>query len=571
MSRSFFNLLVLLGITTTAYGEEQLPLRVPVTPRWALECWLWEDDHSTAAAITELLDGFAKHDIPARTIILDAPWSMRYNDFQFDPKRYPNVEEFFKELKRRDIRIIMWMTCMVNSENASTAIKNSKDWYEEAKAKGYLAGGGYEQHWWQGWGGFVDYENPEAMKWWHGMQQKVYDMGIDGWKLDDAAFYFNSIIGNVTGIRNMPTNANRGSWISNRKYVDHFYRDEYHWGQKQRGKDFITLARSIDTKVYPKGFCPLDVAPVTWVGDQRHTWKASEEGIEEALNYILEAARQGYCVIGSDVGGYHGGMPIPKNLYIRWAQFSCFCGLFLNGGHEERRLWLRSKEELEIIRVYAWLHNELIPYMYSHVVECHRGGKTLMRPIGSSDFAGRDLGSYHYLFGDDFLIVPIHEDKLGRTVNLPAGKWRYFFDDSKVIEGPATITRDFALHEFPIYIREGAIIPLDVSRPYTGLGDRDSANLITWNIYPADGNQFTLHHSEASSTTARVNLKEVLEVSLEGEPKPHLLRVYREKEPKSVARDGNELRKGIDWRFDAASHRLWVRQERPANGNYVIR
>ena len=143
-------------------------LRVPITPQWALECWLWEDDHSTAAAITELLDGYAEHDIPARTVILDAPWSTRYNDFHFDTARYPEPEKFIRELKQRGVRVIMWMTCMVNSHNDDTAIKDASDWFAEAKAKGYLAGGGYQQKWWHGWGGFIDYENPAAMKWWRG-------------------------------------------------------------------------------------------------------------------------------------------------------------------------------------------------------------------------------------------------------------------------------------------------------------------------------------------------------------------------------------------------------------------
>jgi alpha-glucosidase (family GH31 glycosyl hydrolase) len=155
-------------------------------------------------------------------------------------------------------------------------------------------------------------------------------------------------------------------------------------------------------------------------------------------------------VIGSDVGGYHGATTIPPRLYIRWAQFSCFCGLFLNGGHGERRLWKRTDEELNIIRKFSWLHNELVPYMYSHVVDCNNGGKPLMRPLGPSDPRGNDQGDFHYLFGDDFLVAAIHEDSLHRTVKLPAGKWRYFFDDRAVIEGPTTIERDFPLDEFPV-------------------------------------------------------------------------------------------------------------------------
>jgi alpha-glucosidase (family GH31 glycosyl hydrolase) len=562
--------LVFLAAPIAAASPDTAP-RVPITPRWALECWLWEADHSNAAAITELLDGFAEHDIPARTIILDAPWSTRYNDFEFDRQRYPDPEKFFQEMKRRGIRVVLWMTSRVNSQSEGIAIKDSRDWFDEAKAKGYLAGDGYEQHWWLGWGGFVDYANPAAMTWWHGMQQHAFDLGIDGWKLDDASLFYNSPIGTLTGTRNLPSAKERKGWMTNRDYVDHFYRDEYQHGLKQRGGDFITLARSIDNRVYPKGFAPLDAAPVTWVGDQNHTWKASQEGIEEGLNYILEAARQGYCVIGSDVAGYHGPKIIPPRLYIRWAQFSTFCGLFLNGGHGERRLWKRSDEELQIVRKFAWLHNELVPYIYSHTVECHGGGKPLMRPIGPSDARGNDQGDFHYLFGDDFLVAPIHEDSPRRKVHLPAGKWRYLFDDGAVIEGPATIDRDFPLDEFPVYVREGAIVPLEVSRAYSGLGDRDSTGLVTWNIYPADGSQFTLHHPGGTSTTLSVRQQNGWTITLAGTPQPHLLRVYLPAEPQAVQLDGKPLVQGTDWRYDAPGHRLWIRTPQAIGGRYEIR
>ena len=64
--------------------------RVPRTPAWALECWVWEDDTNTAEAVRELLEGYARHDIPVRTVLIDSPWSTRYNDFQVDTNRYPD-------------------------------------------------------------------------------------------------------------------------------------------------------------------------------------------------------------------------------------------------------------------------------------------------------------------------------------------------------------------------------------------------------------------------------------------------------------------------------------------------
>src|SRR6266542_3497467 len=47
--------------------------RVPLTPPWALECWLWEDDRNNATAVQELLDGYGQHDLPVRTILIDSP------------------------------------------------------------------------------------------------------------------------------------------------------------------------------------------------------------------------------------------------------------------------------------------------------------------------------------------------------------------------------------------------------------------------------------------------------------------------------------------------------------------
>src|SRR5262245_9877153 len=89
--------------------------RVPLTPPWALECWLWEDDHNTEAYVKELLEGYAQHDLPVRTILIDSPWSERYNDFKVDENRYPEPQKFFQGLHDQGYRVVLWMTCMVNS------------------------------------------------------------------------------------------------------------------------------------------------------------------------------------------------------------------------------------------------------------------------------------------------------------------------------------------------------------------------------------------------------------------------------------------------------------------------
>lgn len=533
----------------------------PLTPAWALECWLWEDDQNTAAYEDSLLAGYRKHDIPVRTLLIDSPWSLRYNDFDTDTTRYPGYEKWFTGLQDQGYRVVLWMTSMVDSYSKDTKVQESEDFYRTAKENGYLIGNGSEIKWWKGKGGFIDYTHPEAKKWWQGMQQKVLKYGIDGWKLDGTATLFRKQWGPIPFLYQKA----HAGWLTTRQYMDLYYREEYANGLRTN-PEFATLSRAMDRGFHPEGFAPIDASPVNWVGDQKHYWQSKTssntkgegqkdialegvQGFESAIESILKSAALGYSVIGSDIAGFSGDS-IPARLYIRWAQFSTFCGLFLNGGHGERALWKRSPQELEIIRRFSWLHTELVPYMYSYVVSAHRGGTRLQRPID---------GKYHYLFGDHLFVAPIYKDELENEIHLPEGQWRYWFNDKKVITGGTAFTQKFPLEEFPVYIKEGAIIPLHIERAYTGIGDSASAHYLTWLVYPKGRSEFTVYDTkDQTPTTLNVDQQpNMITLQFKGKKLSHLLTIHTPISPKKVTADGRDT----EYIYNAKRQKLTVKAQ----------
>ena len=128
---------------------------------------------------------------------------------------------------------------------------------------------------------------------------------------------------------------------------------------------------------------------------------------------------------------------------------------------------------------------------------------------------------------------------------------------------------------FQCYVRDGAIVPLKVSRPYTGFGDRDSAEFTTWLIYPNGRSEFTLWHPEShpkpEATTVKVDSGPAIKIEFSGKHAPHILRIVSNKKPAVISLDGENLPEGDAWRFEADSRRIIIKTRNYAQGTYLIK
>jgi alpha-glucosidase (family GH31 glycosyl hydrolase) len=242
-----------------------------------------------------------------------------------------------------------------------------------------------------------------------------------------------------------------------------------------------------------------------WSGDTMSRWATLAAHVPVGLNYSLSVSP----FWGTDTGGFVATTELTGELYARWFQFSAFNPLFRSHGRtwHLRLPWgwntgefgpietprhpdeseLHNAQIEEICRKYLELRYQLLPYNYTLMREACDTGLPLMRPLWlhyPKDLEAVKLGD-EYLWGRDILVAPVVEKGAkSRRIYLPPGDWFDFWTHNKV-SGTRWIERPVDLQTMPLYVRAGAILPVDPVRQYTA-AKVDRPSLIA--IYPgADG------------------------------------------------------------------------------------
>lgn len=165
-------------------------------------------------------------------------------------------------------------------------------------------------------------------------------------------------------------------------------------------------------------------------------------------------------------------------------------------------------------------------------------------------------------------------DSKKRSVFLPEGKWRYFFADRELLEGGVVVDREYPMDEFPVFVKEGAIVPLRVKRAYTGFGDTNSEGFITILVYPKDKNSFVYYHTDGVGETniSYQMTNDGCKLSLLGTKIPHMLRVHSKISPKEIYLDGEILERDKFWDYDDLNQKIIIKNSAEySEGRYTVK
>jgi alpha-glucosidase len=186
--------------------------------------------------------------------------------------------------------------------------------------------------------------------------------------------------------------------------------------------------------------------------------------LRQTLITVLGLSLSGLGFSGPDIGGYHGD-PSPE-LYVRWFELASFLPLFrthCSFDDPPREPWAAAKGLTDAVRDHMRLRQRLMPYLYTTTWQASQTGLPLVRPLFWEDERDPRLASVDdaFFLGDDLLVAPVlDEGARERRVPLPSGRW-YPLDGGEVLEGGRDVEVPAPIDHTPVFVRSGAVIPMD--------------------------------------------------------------------------------------------------------------
>lgn len=314
---------------------------------------------------------------------------------------------------------------------------------------------------------YLDFTNPDAVKWWQDKVRRIISLGVDGFFPD-----FGESDDQRDALYHSGTGQSRGQeyCLLNKRALDEVCREMLPDG-------YFCISRA--------GWTGMQQYAGSLIGDQPGTF----EGMALVLSAMQSLAMTGQGVAAHNLGGYLGEQD--PTVYLRWVQLGVFSPFFVmwNSGTAGEP-WALGEEALRHYRVSARLRMRLLPYLHSAMCEYGETGIPMVRPMAmlypeDADLAKREE---QFMCGTEMLVAPVLSESGEQAIYLPEGAWVDFWTGEQFAGGQAVSTKH-SLDTFPIYVRQGGFVPMEIEPKRVETSKTD----LEINVFGAADNSMTFY------------------------------------------------------------------------------
>jgi alpha-glucosidase len=424
--------------------------RTTMPPLWSLGFQQSRWGYDNPEQLLTIAKTFREKKLPADVIVSDINYMDNYKVFTWSNK-FPDVKAMMVDMKKMGFDMVTIIDPGIKVEKGYKA-------YEEGVAGNHFAkypvGKLYVGHVWPGRCHFPDFTKESTRKWWgNSFKESHVDNGIRG--------FWNDMNEPAAWGREFPNLIEFGEGKDKKT----LFTVKNAYG--------LLMAKSTyeGTKLLMNGQRPFILTRASYAGIQKYSaqWTgdnvSSDEHMLLGFRLLNSMGVSGVPYVGMDIGGFIGN-PAPE-LFVRWLSLAVYSPLFRNHthfGYNQREPWLFGEYNTEKIRKILEQRYQLLPYLYSSFYQAHTTGMPINRmlPIAYTydDKVYDGKFENQFLFGDNLLVAPCISTQQVTEVYLPGkNKW-YKQSNDKLYNGSETYFIASPLEDLPVFVKEGAIIPM---------------------------------------------------------------------------------------------------------------
>ncbi len=477
-----------------------------VPPKWAFGFQQSRYSYETAQEIRELVTKFREQEIPCDAVYMDIDYMPKYKVFTIDEQRFPEFNQFAKEISSQGIQLVPIIDPGVRVESGYAV-------YEEGLAQGYFCkkrdGQDFFASVWPGYTHLPNFLDPKCREWWGQLYKVFTDAGITSfWNdMNEPQFWYHrdgfrdigKKIANVDeteflGTESIQFKSDLNSfWMNDNDYaafsqtlpngevVNHWHVHNL-YGAKMVQAGAEGLQRLVPDNrhfiISRSSYIGSHRDGGVWTGDNDSWWEHLLLNIRQVIGLNMV----GFLYAGADIGGHVGNSS--AELVIRWHQLGAFTPLFRNHssiGTRRQEPWEFDEQATRILRDTIRLRYAFSTYAYSEFMQAAAHDAPFVSPLFLAFDDERTLQvEDQFMYGTSLMVAPVIEPSArGRYVHLPQCKWlgwkaqKYETREFDVFN-PGDYWIDADLSTIPLFIRENSLLPLVKPRQSLQLRSEDS-------------------------------------------------------------------------------------------------